>query len=79
MVSFELSAPERLGRTVVLGYCDIGAAGIRKCTKSTTGALGIHTMHFVCSKHQDETPHVRVACAHSSAKALTCAAACVAL
>lgn len=29
-MAFELSAPQRLGRTVVLGYCDIGAAGIRE-------------------------------------------------
>ncbi|CAM9573726.1 unnamed protein product [Pylaiella littoralis] len=28
-MTFELSAPKRLGRIVVLGYCDIAAAGIR--------------------------------------------------
>lgn len=27
----ELSSPKRLGQTVVLGYCDISAAGIREC------------------------------------------------
>ncbi|CAN0029804.1 unnamed protein product [Ectocarpus sp. 12 AP-2014] len=29
MADFKLSAPKRLGKTVILGYCDIGAAGIR--------------------------------------------------
>ncbi|CAM9110671.1 unnamed protein product [Ectocarpus fasciculatus] len=29
MADLKLSAPKRLGRTVVLGYCDIGAAGVR--------------------------------------------------
>lgn len=37
MTSFELSSPQRLGRTVVIGYCDIGAAGIRKWINLTTG------------------------------------------
>lgn len=31
MPAIELSSPKRLGRTVVLGYCDISAAGIREC------------------------------------------------
>lgn len=31
MADFKLSAPKRLGKSVVLGYCDIGAAGIREC------------------------------------------------
>lgn len=30
-MAIELSPPERLGKIVVLGYCDIGAAGIREC------------------------------------------------
>lgn len=31
MTAIELSSPKRLGRMVVLGYCDISAAGIREC------------------------------------------------
>lgn len=34
MADFELASPKRLGRTVVLGYCDIAAAGIRECPRT---------------------------------------------
>lgn len=43
MTSFELSSPQRLGRTVVIGYCDIGAAGIRALEGLSAGRTGGNT------------------------------------
>ena len=53
MSNLELSSPTHLGRTVVLGYCDISAAGIRECkTKYCEAMKQNHTtvrtrIHYV--------------------------------
>ncbi|CAM9760000.1 unnamed protein product [Ectocarpus sp. 6 AP-2014] len=48
MADFKLSAPKRLGKTVILGYCDIGAAGVR-VLEGMSGASQM-TSEGVCSR-----------------------------